>query len=255
VPSLSFDARTHLLVLTGAGASAESGIPTYRGVTVEEGLNETDRERLSTLHGLLDEPARFWRVFSGRRAKLLEAQPNAGHRALAALEEQLGDRFLLVTQNIDGLHQLAGSKRVIELHGNLLRTRCTRCRRPAFADIRQYERPPVCEICQAEGRANDPHDQPWLRPDVVLFGENLAPKDLERIEAFLERGARERLVYLAVGTSGLVYPAAELVQQAHRAGAETFLVNLEPAVNSDAFDHFIQGKAGEVLPELLATSA
>ncbi|MBS2027303.1 MAG: NAD-dependent deacylase [Deltaproteobacteria bacterium] len=252
---LELDDQTHLLVLTGAGASAESGIPTFRGLTADEDLSESDRERLSTLHGLLDEPARFWRIFSGRRAKLLEARPNAGHRALAAIEEQLGERFLLATQNVDGLHQLAGSKRVLELHGNLLRTRCTRCRRPAFADIRQYERPPVCELCEAEGRANDPHDVPWLRPDVVLFGEHLAPKTLERIEKFVERAARERLVYLAVGTSGLVYPAAELVQQTHRAGAETWLVNLEPAANTESFDHFIQGKSGAILPKLLGVSA
>lgn len=167
-------------------------------------------------------------------------KPNPGHHALVDLEERIGDRFLLVTQNVDGLHGLAGSKRLVELHGNLFTSRCSTCERPPFEDRALHEAPPLCERCGGV-----------LRPHIVWFGEALDPTHLERIERFLE-DARGPVVFLAVGTSGSVYPAAGLVDVAKGVGASCWLVNAEPADNSHRFDHFVQGMSGEVLPMLLA---
>lgn len=250
---LPIDDRTHLLVLTGAGISAESGIPTYRGYGQgDHGISAEERELLSTPRGLRAEPDRFWQYMSARRRELLSARPSIGHKLLAALEQRLGERFLLATQNVDGLHAVAGSRRLVELHGNLLRTRCSTCKRRPFADIAQRELAPLCELCTAAGRGDARHP-PYLRPDVVLFGEHLAPQTLARIGGFIERARSQHLIYLAVGTSGMVFPAAELVSEVRHAGGESWLVNLGDAVNSDAFDHFLRGQSGELLPRLLAS--
>lgn len=231
------DGETWVLVLTGSGVSAESGIPTFRGAG---GLWENHPfEKLASPEGFAADPALVWRFYSERRRGAAGCAPNPGHRALVELERRLGDRFLLVTQNVDGLHGDAGCERLVELHGNLFTTRCSACTRPPFEDRELHEAPPRCDRCGG-----------LLRPHIVWFGEALDPRDLERIESFLQ-GARGRVVFLAAGTSGAVYPAAGLVDVARRLGAETWLVNRDPADNTHRFEHFIPGKSGEVLPELL----
>lgn len=236
---------TRVLVLTGAGVSKESGIPTFRDAG---GLWKTHPvEAVASLAGFVADPLLVWKFYSERRRGIREALPNAGHAALVVLEARLGDRFLLVTQNIDGLHTHAGSSRVIELHGNLCETKCSVCARPPFADEDLYEdeRVPACGKCHARGAFG------VLRPNVVWFGEALDKSLLARIEAFV-RAAEGRWIFIAIGTSGVVEPAASLVTAARAHGAETWLVNAEPSANVAAFDHFIQGPSAVLLPELLA---
>jgi NAD-dependent deacetylase len=244
--TLFVDERTWVLVLTGAGVSAESGIPTFRDAG---GLWELHRvEDVASPEGFVADPARLWRFYSERRAAMSRSAPNEGHRALARLEERLDDRFLLATQNIDGLHAAAGSQRIVELHGNLYRTRCSVCDREPFADTEAYAAGtvPACGRCDARG------DFGVLRPDIVWFGERLDPVRLARVESFAQRAAKERFVFLAVGTSGLVDPAASLVRAARTLGAETWLVNREHAANTEAFEHYVEGPSGIVLPRLVA---
>ena len=240
---LRIDDDTRLLVLTGAGVSAESGVPTFRDAN---GLWESHPvEKVATPAGFEEDPRLVWRFYSERRAKAKTVRPNPGHFALAAAEERMGDRFLLATQNVDGLHRRAGSQRLVEIHGSLFETRCSVCRREPFPDDREYPGdPPPCEECGRRGRGG------LLRPAVVWFGEVLEPAHLQRISAFLEAARPGRLVFLAVGTSGVVYPAAGLVLQARAAGGEAWLVNAEAADNARAFHHFVKGPSGKVLPEL-----
>jgi NAD-dependent deacetylase len=243
---LGIDARTWLLVLTGAGVSAESGVPTFRDAG---GLWESHPvEDVATPEGFRRDPALVWRFYSARRRGAAGVHPNPGHAALAAAEQQLGDRFLLVTQNVDGLHRRAGSRRLIELHGSLFHTRCFECDRPPFPDQSLHDAPPLptCDECAARGGRG------LLRPAVVWFGELLDMEHFARIDAFLQRARKERLAFLAAGTSGVVYPAAGLVHAARANGAETWLVNVEPPDNRSAFEHFVQGPSGQVLPELFA---
>jgi len=235
------DDQTSVLVLTGAGISAESGLSTFRGAG---GLWDGQPvERVATPDAFAADPVLVWRFYSERRAGAAAARPNRAHLALAALEERLGDRFLLATQNVDGLHHRAGSRRVVEMHGSLWQTRCSRCQAPSFEDRSAVSPPlPRCSRCDA-----------LLRPAIVWFGELLDAADTRRIERFIltsSRG-RARLVFLAVGTSGNVWPAAGYVGLARSAGASTWLVNLEAAENVGAFEHFVEGPAGEVLPPLL----
>lgn len=240
---LRVDDDTRLLVLTGAGVSAESGVPTFRDAN---GLWENHPiEKVATPEGFEEDPRLVWRFYSERRRKAKTVHPNPGHAALAAAEARLGERFLLVTQNVDGLHRRAGSSRLIEIHGSLFETRCSRCSRPAFPDECSYlGDPPPCDECRAQG------DTGLLRPAVVWFGEVLDPLNLHRISAFVEEARGGRLVFLAVGTSGVVYPAAGLVLQARAAGAEAWLVNTDPPDNARAFHHFVQGPSGKILPDL-----
>ncbi|MEZ4338306.1 MAG: NAD-dependent deacylase [Sandaracinaceae bacterium] len=239
---LSIADDTRLLVLTGAGASKDSGIPTFRDAA---GLwNEHRVEDVASPAGFARDPRLVWRFYSERRAGVLDAEPNAGHRALARLEARLGDRFLLVTQNVDSLHGRAGSERVVELHGNLLYTRCTRCDRAPFEDHDLYDEVPFCGRCDARGETS------VLRPHIVWFGEAIDPAHLRRIERFVAEGG-SRLVFLAVGTSGVVYPAASLVEACRTVGGRSWLVNAERAENADAFDHVVLGRSGELLPSLL----
>ena len=230
--------RTRVLALTGAGISAESGVPTYRGMG---GLWKNHRfEDVASPEGFANDPALVWSFYSERRAAAASVAPNAGHRALVDLERRLGDRF-----------PRAGSERVVELHGCLFRTRCSRCDRAPFADDAVYEpsKLPGCARCADRG------DFALLRPDIVWFGEALDGRDLERIEQFLASAKGEELVFLAVGTSGAVYPAAALVDVARRFGGASWLVNAERADNASRFDHVLEGKAGEILPELLGERA
>jgi NAD-dependent deacetylase len=229
-----------LLVLTGAGVSAESGLPTYRG---SGGLWRSHAfERLASPEGFRADPSLVWRFYSERREAALAAQPNAGHRALAEVEQRMGERFLLVTQNVDGLHRRAGSERLIEIHGRLLGSRCSRCRRPETPDETSYPEGtvPRCDRCEGQ-----------LRPAVVWFGESLDPAHLEAVDDFLERWSGRRLVFLAAGTSGAVWPAAGFVDLARARGAETWLVNAERADNAGRFDHVREGPSGTLLPALL----
>lgn len=227
-----------LLVLTGAGVSAESGIPTFRGMG---GLWQQHRfEDLASPEGFARDPALVWRFYGERRRHASGCTPNPGHRALAEVEARLGERFLLVTQNVDGLHARAGSRRVIELHGGLFRTRCAGCPRPELVDEALHlDGPPSCDRCGG-----------LLRPAIVWFGELLDPRHLARVEAFL--GEPGPVVFLAAGTSGAVWPAAGFVELARARGRETWLVNLGDADNAGAFDHVVDAPSGEALPRLLA---
>ena len=238
---------TRVLVLTGAGVSQESGIPTFRDAN---GLWENHAvEEVASPQGFEADPKLVWRFYGQRRAAASLCAPNPGHLALAALEQRLGDRFLLATQNVDGLHARAGNGRLIELHGNLFRTRCSRCTREPFEDLDTYDdgdRLPGCSRCNATGHFA------LLRPHIVWFGEMLDPRDLLRVAQFLDATPYGKLVFLAVGTSGLVWPAAGMVDQALQRGAATWLVNADPPANRDRFDHYVEGPSGRLLPELLA---
>jgi NAD-dependent deacetylase len=243
---LPIDEHTSLLVLTGAGVSAESGIPTFRAAG---GLWESHPvEQVASPQGFARDPALVWRFYSERRRKALPCAPNPGHYALAALEARLKDRFLLATQNVDGLHRKAGSERLVELHGNLFLSRCSCCALAPFPDEAEHMGPelPTCPACAERGR------QSLIRPHIVWFGEMLDPEHLERVERFMRES--RRLVFLAVGTSGAVWPAAGLVVTARTHGGATWLVNAEPPENAAFFEHFRQGRSGELLPGLLGTA-
>jgi len=243
--AFTIDPSTYLLVLTGAGISAESGVPTFRDAGgLWEGNSVTD---VASPDGFRVDPLLVWKFYSQRRANMMGVSPNTGHRALVEVERRLGERFLLVTQNIDGLHAAAGSERIIELHGNLMRSRCTVCDREPFEDRTAYREgvAPMCGRCKSAG-----HDA-LLRPDIVWFGERIAPAALERLDAFiLTAGARLR--FLAVGTSGLVYPAAGLVDVVREHGGKSWLVNAEAPANVGRFDEVAIGAAGTLLPQLFA---
>lgn len=226
-----------MAVLTGAGASSESGIPTFREALT--GLwSNYDPEELATPHGFRQHPDLVWRWYRSRRLRLAEASPNAGHLALARLEG-LVPRLSLITQNVDGLHQRAGSRDVIELHGNLSAVKCFECGRvpSSFVDSDDLPRCPTCE---------GP-----LRPDVVWFGELLPAAALERALA----AATSADVFLSVGTSNLVEPAASLPWTAARHGATVIVIN--PATEGQRSGpriHHLLGKSGEILPALVAAA-
>jgi len=246
-PPLRIDDDTWLLVLTGAGVSAESGIPTFRDAG---GLWEKHRvEDVASPEGFRRDPELVWRFYSQRRVGMGSAAPNPGHAAIAAIERRLGDRFLLATQNIDGLHKTAGSERMVELHGNLYTTRCSVCDRPPFEDheVHLDGKLPTCSECAARGATA------LLRPHIVWFGEMLDPANMKRVDDFLLEAKRHRLVFLAAGTSGAVYPAAGFVDLVRQMRGETWLVNAERADNASAFGHFVEGPSGKVLPALFAT--
>jgi NAD-dependent deacetylase len=232
-----------VLVLTGAGISAESGVPTFRDAG---GLWEGhDVTQVASPDGFARDPQLVWKFYSARRAAMDGIVPNAGHKALVELEDRLGDRFLLATQNIDGLHVAAGSRRIVEMHGNLMRTKCNRCDRDSFVDTTVYTKLPMCGHCHKRGV------DAMLRPDIVWFGEMLPSGAMERIQEFAIE-ARDKLVFVAIGTSGLVYPAAGLVEVAKRLGGTSYLVNLEAPANVTSFDHVVLGPSAKTLPELFA---
>ena len=238
-----------LLVLTGAGVSAESGLATFRD---SNGLWEQHRvEDVASPDGFIRDPELVWKFYSLRREQAKTVEPNAGHRALAEVEKRLGDRFLLVTQNVDGLHRRAGSERVIEIHGSLFRTKCSGCGLEPFDDHATYlgRALPMCDNCEGRGRTV------LLRPDIVWFGEMLDPSHLQAIDSFMRRDPGAPFVFLAVGTSGAVWPAAGLVDLARGMGASTILVNAEPAENTARFHQFVQAKSAEALPALLGVKA
>ena len=231
---------SRLLVLTGAGISAESGIPTFRGAG---GLwNGENPDAVASPRAFRTDPDRVWRFHALLRSQAAAAAPNPAHLALAAAAGRLGDRLLLVTQNIDGLHARAGSA-ALEFHGSIWRTRCTGCDRPAFPDTRtDITTTPVCELCG--GR---------LRPDVVWFDELIEPAHVTRIRHFIRdaRRARAPLALLAVGTSGAVWPANQLASWVRDARGAAWLVNLEAPENAYDFHRVFTGPAGALLPRLL----
>jgi NAD-dependent deacetylase len=218
-------------VLTGAGVSAESGVPTFRG---ERGLWRSFRpEQLATPEAFRRDPALVWEWYDWRRGLIGACVPNAAHETLADMERVLPD-FTLITQNVDGLHQAAGSRNVLELHGNIWRLRCTRCGRTSEDHrVPLPEIPPRCSQCGA-----------LLRPDVVWFGESLPSQVLEAAWA---AAARCRLM-LVVGTSAVVQPAASLPLVALRNGARLVEVNPAETPLSPHAHEILHGPAAEVLP-------
>ena len=236
LPDLSGHSR--IAVLTGAGISVASGLPTYWG---KGGLWEkADVGRYATAAAMAADPARVWSFFASLRAQVARAAPNAAHLALAELGRRLGPgrRLTVITQNVDGLHSLAGSEGVLELHGTLQRSRCTACK---FSREERPETAPVeCPMCPECGRP--------LRPDVVLFDEPLPV----RAAAEARRAVQGCDLFLAVGTSGTVFPAAEFVAWASNRGARTMYVNAEPMTPANpAFQDVCLGKAEVLLPELI----
>lgn len=225
-----------MLALTGAGVSAESGLATFRGPGgLWEGRNPVE---LATPEAFRADPLTVWRFYAWRRAQAAAAAPNPAHTALAAIE-RAREAFLLVTQNVDGLHERCGSRRVVRLHGTLWRLRCTG-EGTEVDDLREDlgDLPPRCD-CGA-----------LLRPAVVWFGESLPSDALERAM----RGAREATLVLVIGTSSLVYPAAELPLIARAAGAYVVEINPETTPLTAQVDEQLAGPAGEVLPALLEAS-
>jgi NAD-dependent deacetylase len=234
--SIATDDR--IFVLTGAGISAESGLPTFRA---EDGLWAGNRvEDVCTPEAWERNPWRVWDFYSARRAAGAKAEPNPAHFALAKLEAGRGDRYILCTQNVDDLHERAGSARLIHMHGELTKARCEReCGRGPIEDRAIYRSLDEVGRCACGGR---------LRPHIVFFGE--IPLEMERIQAEIEKAT----LMLVVGTSGSVYPAANFVHWARQGGARTVYVGPEPPLNAAAFTHVVEGKAGEVLPGLFAVA-
>ncbi len=230
-----------IVVLTGAGISVASGLRPYRG---PGGLwSEIDVDSVVTAAALERDPARVWTFFAGARRAVAAAQPNPAHLALAQLGARLTAKqsLVIVTQNIDGLHQRAGSREVIELHGSVRRARCTR----SACELAPHEvnRDPE-DLCPACARCGAP-----MRPDVVLFDESL-PVDAEW---HTRRALRDCDLFLAIGTSGTVTPAANFVRSARYAGARTILVNLEPmSPRNPEFDEEVLGRAEHVVPALVS---
>ncbi len=224
-----------VVVLTGAGISAESGIRTFRAA---DGLWEEHKvEDVATPEGFARDPQKVQAFYNARRRQLLDAtiKPNAAHEALAELESVLGDRFLLVTQNIDNLHERAGNRNIIHMHGELLKVRCVSSGQVLHwqEDLKEDDR---CHCCQFPS---------LLRPHIVWFGE--MPLQMDEIYQALS----EADYFIAIGTSGHVYPAAGFVHEAKLQGAHTAELNLEPSQVGSEFDEKEYGLASEVVPKFV----
>lgn len=226
----------NIVILTGAGISAESGLPTFRGT---DGLWEGHRvEDVATPEAFERDPQTVQRFYNHRRRHLLDGtvQPNAAHHALARLEKQYPGNILLITQNIDDLHERAGSRNLLHLHGELLKCRCTIC---GYTGLNRDDltTASICPECDLAGT---------LRPDIVWFGE--MPYHLEEISSALQRAD----LFVSIGTSGNVYPAAGFVSLATDAGAHTLELNLEPGSTSRAFRESRLGSASGIVPSWVA---
>ena len=220
----------NIVVLTGAGISAESGLKTFRG---PDGLWEGHRvEDVATPQAFDRDPALVQLFYDQRRQRLHQVEPNAAHRALARLDAEWPGELLVVTQNIDDLHERAGAHRVLHMHGELYSAWCLACdaRAPWKGDLGDH---PACPACSVSGR---------LRPDIVWFGE--MPYEMERID----RALMDADLFVSIGTSGNVYPAAGFVQTARYCGAQTLEMNLDPSLGSYHFHESRIGKAGELVP-------
>ncbi len=236
---LAIGPEDRLFVLTGAGVSAESGLPTFRGA---DGLWHGHRvEDVASPEAWERDPELVWNFYSMRRETARKAQPNAAHWALAEAEHALGERFFLCTQNVDDLHERAGSRRLVHMHGELFRSRCSVCARKPFGDEKLYPTLASIPLCSCGAR---------IRPHIVWFGE--LPFHLQLIMDELNRCT----VLLVIGTSGLVYPAAHFVHWANsRYGTglppiRTYYVGPDEPANVAAFTHVFEGKAGKILPGL-----
>src|SRR6201997_3213586 len=232
--SISISPSDSVFVLTGAGISAESGLPTFRA---SDGLWAGHRvEDVCTPEALELNPTLVWQFYSERRAQGAKAEPNPAHVGLAELEAKLGDRFFLCTQNVDDLHERAGSVRLLHMHGELARSRCEReCGRPPVEDRTVYRNLAEVGRCACGGR---------LRPHIVFFGE--IPLEMERIQDEISKAT----MMVVIGTSGSVYPAANFVHWARQAHARTVYLGPERPLNAQAFNDVVLGKAGETLPGL-----
>jgi NAD-dependent deacetylase len=224
-----------LAVMTGAGVSAESGVSTFRD---KGGLWEQyNVYEVATPEAFARDPGLVWEFYNMRRRQLGTVEPNAAHRALARLDAAMPDgRFTLITQNVDDLHDRAstrGAHNIVHMHGELAKVRCTGCR-AITTTLDELGPLPHCDDCGA-----------LLRPHIVWFGE--VPMHMDRIQ----RAVSECTLFLVVGTSGTVYPAAGMLSLAKAHGACTVGVNLEPPENVADLDHFHQGKAGEILPPVV----
>lgn len=225
---------TRIAALAGAGLSAESGVPTFRG---EGGLWRHYRpEELATPESFARDPRLVWEWYDWRRSRIAQARPNPAHLALAELERRKPG-FTLITQNVDGLEEQAGCRNIIRLHGNIWIQRCVSCGRE-----REDRSVPLVEIpprCACGG---------LLRPGVVWFGEPLPGAAWSQAE----QAAAQATLFLVIGTSAVVYPAAGLIQIAHQAGARVVEINPEETAVSSQADASLRGKAGEILPTLLS---
>ncbi|HYK36897.1 NAD-dependent deacylase [Alloacidobacterium sp.] len=234
-----------VFVLTGAGISAESGLPTFRD---SDGLWSGHRvEDVATPEAWEANPELVWRFYSMRRRDAQRSEPNPAHHAFAALESQIGDRFFLCTQNVDDLHERAGSRNLVHMHGELFSSRCeSECGAAAIADKNLYESITQIPTCSCGAR---------IRPNIVWFGEY--PLEMDRIMREIDRCS----VMVVVGTSGNVHPAASFVHWANQrnlpgeAKVRTYYIGPEPPLNASAFTEVILGKAGEVLPGLFTVEA
>ena len=231
---ISIKSDDQVFVLTGAGISAESGLPTFRA---SDGLWAGHRiEDVCTPEAWERNPALVWEFYSERRSQGAQAKPNSAHVALAELEKRLGDRYFLCTQNVDDLHERAGSVRLVHMHGELAKSRCgAECGQPPVTDRTVYKDLSAVGRCSCGAR---------MRPHIVFFGE--IPLEMGRIQKEIEKAS----LMVVVGTSGSVYPAANFVHWARQAGARTVYVGPEKPLNAGAFTHVVEGNAGEVLPGL-----
>jgi NAD-dependent deacetylase len=225
--------KTKFTILTGAGISAESGIKTFRD---SDGLWENHHiEDVATPTGFVNNPELVWNFYKERYRNAQEAKPNAAHYALAQLESKMGKNLNIITQNVDNLHRRAGSFNVYEMHGRLDKCFCIKCKSAyLLKEIDITEIVPLCKKCGE-----------ILRPDIVWFGE--IPYFLDVIEKLIFSCD----IFLVIGTSGVVYPAAGFVLSAKLHGAITIGVNLDEPANSNHFDLFYSGKAGDLLPKLI----
>ncbi len=234
-PIIQIGPDDRVFILTGAGISAESGLPTFRGAN---GLWRGHRvEDVASPLAWTRDARMVWTFYSERRRKHRTVAPNPGHHALVALERALGKRFFLCTQNVDRLHEQAGSTRLVHMHGKLFQSRCEReCGCRPFDDDWTLEGEAEIPHCECGGR---------IRPHICWFGET--PFELDRIFAELERAT----LFFAIGTSGVVEPAASFVRFARRGGrVRTFYVGPEEPANAGSFDEILLGPSGEVLPKL-----
>lgn len=230
-------AARRVAVLTGAGASAESGVATFRDA--QTGLwSHFDAQRLASQEGFTDDPGLVWGWYMHRLAMVEVAQPNPGHLALATLAGDV-DELTLITQNVDDLHERAGSQHVLHLHGHIGRFHCNECGAAYYLqpEDRVASLPPVCRLCNG-----------YVRPGVVWFGEMLP----ERVLNAAWRAAEQCDLFLVVGTSGIVYPAAQLPIVARNHGARVIEVNTEPSPLSEVVDYMLLGPSGQILPAILA---
>ena len=222
-----------LTVLTGAGISAESGVPTFRG---KDGLWEGKNvEELATAAALKQNPQLFWEFYNWRKELLNKVKPNLGHYSLVDFERIYED-FFLITQNVDDLHAKAGSKKFVELHGNIFDTKCSECGEKYAVETSENEKIPKCSTCGG-----------FLRPDIILLGENLAESNLRKAQ----EAAAESEIFFSIGTSNLVEPAASLPYLAKANGAYIVEINAEETPLSSHADECLRGSASKILPALV----